>query len=209
MRDLASEQLLREEADAQQNPSSAEQKGVQRCRRPSPGSVRKQLVTQSTGDDHRTHVAPGAEPYQSGSKFSDWPKYSADADEKDRYVCSQLNELRKTIAMLARALPDIPQDRHDLLEKLGVTNEHTIRYMGNLAMAGNEGVQSWVNLFQDYKCRQALVFGVVGRALKEWVFSDLWFGGSEPEIDALVTLEQRCKEQDGTKTSPIMNTCFD
>ena len=65
-----------------------------------------------------------------------------------------------------------------------------IRYLGCLAIAGNEGEQSWVKLLCDKTTREALVVGVLGRALKEHVFAHLWFGGRSGQVAAMEALEE-------------------
>lgn len=69
-------------------------------------------------------------------------------------------------------------------------NAHLIRYLGCLAIAGDQGEQSWVELLTEGSTREALAVGVLGRALKEHVFGELWFGGRKAQVDMMEKLEK-------------------
>ena len=84
-----------------------------------------------------------------------------------------------------------------LNEILQPEHEQLVRYIGCLAMAGPEGKDSWNKLLVDIACRQALVFGIVGRALKEHVFSELYFGADEQLSKELREQEERFVNQNG------------
>ena len=47
------------------------------------------------------------------------------------------------------------------------------------------------------ECRVALMVGIIGMVLKEHVFSELWFGGTDEQIGALEALQERQKDGDG------------
>jgi hypothetical protein len=42
-----------------------------------------------------------------------------------------------------------------------------------------------------------LIVGIIGTALKEHVFSELWFGGTDDEIRALEELQEKQKHDEG------------
>jgi hypothetical protein len=68
-------------------------------------------------------------------------------------------------------------------------------------MGGPTGEQGWVTLLADTTCRQALVLGIIGRALKENVFNELYFGGSQRLVENLSKMEQEQTHQDGKTDS--------
>ncbi|KAK4627477.1 uncharacterized protein CLAFUR5_11763 [Fulvia fulva] len=75
-------------------------------------------------------------------------------------------------------------------ELLTQDNKHLLRYLGCLAIAGNQGEKSWVKLLTEEPTREALAVGVLGRGLKEHVFAELWFGGRSAQVAKLDKLEK-------------------
>lgn len=126
----------------------------------------------------------------------------ADGQLTDDDVCRRLDRLRSDAMALAKMCPPVPPKRkHDLLDKFLVQeNERLIRYIGCLAMGGPTGVAGWNTLLGDTTCRQALVLGIIGRSLKENVFSELYFGGGETLSNTLREQEQKQTHQDGTNS---------
>ena len=71
------------------------------------------------------------------------------------------------------------------------------RYIGCLAQGGKENVAGWRKLLADTTCRRALVIGILGRALKEHVFDELYFGATAELREKLELLEQKQIHHDG------------
>lgn len=122
--------------------------------------------------------------------------------DQDEEVCRRVHKLRAQIIDFAQAyVCDIKESkRHSpSVEYLcsNVNNAKLVRYIGYLAQGGASGLDSWKELLTDEECLTALVVGIVGSALKEHVFSALWFGGNTTEIDLLQECQERQKEEDG------------
>ena len=120
-------------------------------------------------------------------------------EQEDYEICEKINELRSMAMQFAKSFSGVSAH-----QKLGVLdqilkpeNVHLIKYIGCLAMGGKSGVDGWVELLADTTSRQALVLGIIGRALKENVFSVLYFGGSERLFDILDKKEKEQVNQDG------------
>jgi len=105
--------------------------------------------------------------------------------ETDLHVCREMHELKDKAMVLANLLPNVPLRRGFLLWRFIESNEQAVRYIGSIAIGGKKGERSWEDLIRDRACRRALVLGLVGRALKEWVFDELWFGCLGEESQAL------------------------
>lgn len=119
----------------------------------------------------------------------------------DDVVCESVHQFRDMVGDFAATAPGMtcgPEQRSLFLQAfMTKENAELMRYIGCLSLAGTTGRVSWEELFADGDCRQSLVFGIVGRALKEHIFSALWFGGSEVQRNALEKLERKQVEQDG------------
>jgi len=129
----------------------------------------------------------------------------SDPDRDDK-VCEAMHHIRSLIWVFAGDLLhtlDPRQTSQALNVWLSDVNfGPTFRYVGMLAMGGPLGEKGWDIMLADRQCLQALVLGVLGRALKEHVFGALWFGGSEKEIKQLEALEIKGAEMDGMSSSP-------
>lgn len=112
------------------------------------------------------------------------------------YVCDQMNALRSKVQDFADSFP--PNRKPDaLFSLLKPENNQLVRYIGCLAMGGKSGAKGWQALLSDATCRRALVFGVVGRALKEKVFDELCFGADAQLNEILSKKERNHVQQDG------------
>lgn len=118
------------------------------------------------------------------------------APQKDKAVCNRMDELRAEILAFAKTFPEQCKDE-PLEHLLKPENEQLVRYIGCLAMGGKAGMKGWENLLKDVMCRQALVCGIISRALKEKVFNDLCFGAGNELIDMLADDEKEHAQQDG------------
>ena len=117
----------------------------------------------------------------------------------DDQVCQQMDDLRSAVQDLAKTCPSLPvRNKQNVLRQLLTEeNERLVRYIGCLVIGGKNGEQDWIELLADTTCRQALVSGILGRALKENVFNELFFGGDGRLVKALGELEQEQEYQDG------------
>ena len=120
---------------------------------------------------------------------------------QDLEVCRRVHKLRAEIIDFAQAyVVEIKQNKHQPSVQVlcsNVENAKLVRYIGFLAQGGANGLHSWEELLTDEEGLTALVVGIVGHALKEHVFSSLWFGGTHEEIDLLEKLQEAEEDQDG------------
>jgi hypothetical protein len=126
----------------------------------------------------------------------------ADETERDNEVCGRVHKLRARVVDYARgfvgnASATLRKDR--CLDDLcgDVQNAQLVRYIGCLAQGGPNLAESWQDLLADSETRVALVIGIIGTALKEHVFSDLWFAGTDEQIEEVERLQERQKHGDG------------
>jgi hypothetical protein len=138
------------------------------------------------------HHAPNATESTASSHIAEGPA-------EDDHVCTKLKDIQALIADLAEAFPNTnPPAKMNLLDRLLVPeNARTVRYIGYLALGGPDGRTSWERLLADRDARKALVWGIVGRALKEHVFGALWFGATDDQQSKLEAHEQRSTDKDG------------
>lgn len=126
-----------------------------------------------------------------------------DEEARDQEVCRRVHDLRERIVQFALAFTYETPKRQvrpkGLASRLcmDVENAQLIRYVGCLAYGGPNGVQDWDNLLANSETLAALVIGIISTALKEHVFSALWFGGTVEQIEELEYLEDRQRESDG------------
>jgi hypothetical protein len=129
-----------------------------------------------------------------------------DEAQRDDEVCRRVHELRTGIVNFARGFADEGYRRiakgeewSRSLEVLcsDAQNAQLIRYVGCLAQGGPDREASWRNMMVDHDCRIALVSGIIGTALKEHVFSELWFSGTDEQIEELETLQEKQKNGEG------------
>ena len=125
-----------------------------------------------------------------------------DETRRDNEVCRRVHELRAIVVDTAQSLVyanngTVRKER--CLEDLcgDVRNAQLVRYIGCLAQGGPKREESWRELLIDPECRVALVVGIIGTALKEHVFSELWFGGTDEQIEELEKLQERQKDGEG------------
>lgn len=120
---------------------------------------------------------------------------------QDLEVCRRVHKLRAEIIDFAQAyVVEIKQNKFQPSVQVlcsNVENAKLVRYIGFLAQGGANGLHSWEELLTDKESLTALVVGIVGHALKEHVFSSLWFGGTPEDIDLLEKLQEAEKDQDG------------
>lgn len=120
---------------------------------------------------------------------------------RDLEVCRRVHKLRAQIIDFAQSYvveikrnkpqPSIRNICND------VENAKLVRYVGFLAQGGANDMDSWQELLTDKESLTALVVAIVGHALKEHVFSTLWFGGHPEDIDILEKLQEEEKDEDG------------
>lgn len=100
---------------------------------------------------------------------------AAEEFDTDTKFCERMYALRDSVENFARLFPAM-QDEAFFDELVHSDHAELIWYIGCLSLAGDEGEASWKKLLADGECRKALVVGIVGRAVKEDVFSALYFG---------------------------------
>lgn len=136
--------------------------------------------------------------------------YMEDADLKDIHdetqrvdeVCRRVHELRAYVLDTAQSLVHHNngtfRKEHSLEDLCGdARHAQLVRYIGCLAQGGPKREESWRELLANLECRVALIVGIIGTALKEHVFSELWFGGTDEEIGALEALQEKQKNGEG------------
>jgi hypothetical protein len=121
--------------------------------------------------------------------------------KRDVEVCRRVHKLRAQIEDFAMVYSTMvkkssPRPSVELLCS-NVGNAELVRYIGYLAQGGANGLHSWRELLTDKECLTALVVGIVGMALKEHVFSALWFGGNSAQVEELEQLEEDQMHDDG------------
>jgi hypothetical protein len=114
----------------------------------------------------------------------------------------EVHMLRASILDFAQRLVDNNSGtfrKEHCLEDLcsDVRHAQLVRYIGCLAQGGPNREQSWQELLANPECRVALVVGIIGTALKEHVFSELWFGGTDEQVEELEKLQERQKHGEG------------
>jgi hypothetical protein len=125
------------------------------------------------------------------------------AEKKDQLVCKWFYDLRDRVDDYASKIYGPPWNvdlrKVDCVRQLldDEDSAQTVRYIGCLAIGGPKGRQSWNEMLKDQQCRHALIVGMIGRALKEHVFSSLWFGGTEHQLEELSQIEQDSLNTDG------------
>lgn len=133
-------------------------------------------------------------------------------DEKDDYICQEIFEL---IASIKEFAEDFARHEvntapakfmHELLVK---ENAQLVRYIGCLAIGGKNGVKGWGDLLTKPDKREALVVGILGRALKEHVFSDLLFGATLQQKADLQKEEKPASLGDGKFFLAFVKHCTD
>lgn len=112
-------------------------------------------------------------------------------------ICRELNELKTEIKKFSESFRR-PIDKGSVLSSLlDARNEQLLRYIGCLALGGTNSARDWEALLNDEACRHALVFGIIGRALKEHVFAELYFGAGKALRQKLDELQVESFQQDG------------
>jgi hypothetical protein len=133
----------------------------------------------------------------------------ADEVQRDNEVCGRVHKLRARVVDYARAFVGDTsatlRKAHCLEDLCGnVQNAQLVRYIGCLAQGGPNLAESWRDLLADSETRVALLVGIIGTALKEHVFSELWFGGTEEQIEELERLQERQKNGDGESSPDVV-----
>lgn len=129
-------------------------------------------------------LQPGKMPFEVAKDFNELT-----CAQKDHRVCKGLGFLvdeieRFTKAKVGRAEPGFMD--HFLRKE----NKEVIRYIGCIAQGGPTGIDGWNYLLTNRTCRQALMIGIIGRALEEHVFSALFFGGQPRLTESLDKMER-------------------
>ena len=136
---------------------------------------------------------------QDGAPSSDMAKSATEAANLDSEICSQMDAIRTLSLELANSLPPIPSEHKAsaLSQLLRPENAQLVRYIGCLSLGDKTFTRGWRVLLADTTCRSALVLGIIGRALKEHVFSVLYFGGDPKLVEKLEKMEREEVHMDG------------
>ena len=126
-------------------------------------------------------------------------RHIVDAKDQDLEVCKRMDQLRQAVAHYSEAFPTTSKMRnyYNALINSKPGQDQIVRYIGCLSLGGRGGDKPWKELLDDEGCRRALVFGILGRVLKEHVFDDLWFGGTDAQRQALHQSQVDMAESDG------------
>jgi hypothetical protein len=122
-----------------------------------------------------------------------------DDNGQDVQVCQLVTSLIGTIVDFSDSIPAIEakKTRAFMDSLLRKENRELVRYLGCLGIGGLKGEKGWEELLTEKESRRGLVVGILGMALKEKVFGDLWFGGTEAQREKLRELEIGAMAQDG------------
>ena len=122
-----------------------------------------------------------------------------EATKLDEEICSRLNDVLSAALNFAKSLPPVLISRRSevLSSLLKPENAQLVRYIGCLVLGGKDFTESWRAILADTTCRSALVFGIIGRSLKEYVFSELYFGACEDLVEELSKMEREQAHLDG------------
>lgn len=125
-----------------------------------------------------------------------------DEATRDYEVCRRVHVLRACVLDAAQSLVyhnnGTFRKEHCLEDLCGdVRHAQLVRYIACLAQGGPKREESWRELLANPERRVALVVGIIGTALKEHVFNELWFGGTDEEIGALEALQEKQKHGEG------------
>ncbi len=127
----------------------------------------------------------------------------------DEELCGTMDVLRMRIVTFASDLAKVDEKGDDVLtDLLSPDNRHLARLIGCLAQGGRDNVDGWVKLLAKADCRVALITGIVGRVLKENVFSELYFGATEKLKGDLHKQEQGLVHQDGTLNAYVPSSAI-
>ena len=115
-------------------------------------------------------------------------------DHEDDEICEGVLSLLQDIITFSKSFEpfsevDLPKKEEYLLRLLKPENKRLVRYVGYLTNSGAGRQLYWANLFFNTVRRRGLVVGIISHALREHVFEDLWFGGSEEEKAELFKME--------------------
>ncbi|KAK4943318.1 hypothetical protein LTR28_008491 [Elasticomyces elasticus] len=158
----------------------------------------------SARDDtaNKTHAHSSAQAAETVKKLT--PKeLQKKHKEMDVKIAADLETLFKKIKLFAQkhfsvTVSSKPPTRPDVIK---IFNDEAcyefVRFVGFLAVGGPNGKKSWEDLFIVTEHRQAVVVGIIGRALKEHVFNALCFGASDALAKELAQAEIDLKDGDG------------
>ncbi len=119
----------------------------------------------------------------------------------DDVSCEHMVTLITAIKAFASrfAAHDLKRDQGlDVVEDLVVEmNLQTVRFIGCIAQSGRTHIHGWRDLLTDRACREAIVVGIIGRVLKEYVFGVPFFGATEEFLNELAEGDEAQEHLDG------------
>ncbi|KAM3425513.1 hypothetical protein BST61_g7460 [Cercospora zeina] len=122
----------------------------------------------------------------------------SDNNGKDELLVRRIEELKQKLQTFASKVPWIPETEPDYTDRLlESASQELVRYIGSIAMGGRDGKKGWEELLTDAEGREAIVMGVVARALKEHVFGAYLFGADEELRKDLESIDTSGQTHDG------------
>ncbi|QIW97913.1 hypothetical protein AMS68_003431 [Peltaster fructicola] len=121
------------------------------------------------------------------------------AQYSEEAICQQLHSLRARIVSFSGlfVLPVVHRTRPLDALLSSAANRVTVAFASALLLGGPDGKESWERFFDDTPSVQALVVGLVTRALKQLVFDVLHFGATETEQKRLDAFENESAKLHG------------
>lgn len=165
-----------------------------------PSTKRKKLEPKdlSSGGGY-VYLLPGKKGGATRTKRTANSSLDRSGFSNDEDMCEQIDSLKQQIAHFVDDFPPRPKKaKSDVLSQLlQAENEILVRYVGSIAMGDGNGAEGWQEVLTDNASRSAVVWGVLGKALKDNVFDELYFG-AWPELQAkLEQMERGQAQQDG------------
>lgn len=129
----------------------------------------------------------------------------ADPEEfaADDYVSRKLTAVHNAIGELCKKHFDYKlaeagcNSRENIQAFIGAQPYELIRHAAIVGVGGPGGDEGWEELFNEPVLRQALVCGIISRALKEHVLSSLAFGAPQDFLMELRVMEDEQSGRDG------------
>ncbi|KAF2215584.1 hypothetical protein CERZMDRAFT_93988 [Cercospora zeae-maydis SCOH1-5] len=122
----------------------------------------------------------------------------SDNNGKDELLVRGIEQLKQKLQAFASNVPWIPETETRYTEELlKSADQELVRYIGSIAMGGRNGEDGWEELLTNAEGREAIVMGVVARALKEHVFGDHLFGADDELRKKLESIDTSGQTHDG------------
>lgn len=121
---------------------------------------------------------------------------------KDEVLFLKIEELKLELKEFAKLAPQIPASKQAGFTERLLKNdddndnvEELVRYVGCLVLGNTK--EDWNDLLTGKESREAIILGVVARALKEHVFGEYLFGGDKSINRAMMEIDTNGKHHEG------------